>query len=109
MPTRLRRPSKTKKLAITMVLVCFQAYLGYSVVSGQYGIISHEQLKMDISALEAESVKLQAEIDSYNMKISLFDPKRLDPDILSERARALLSMAHKDDRIVLLSRESNEL
>lgn len=109
MPTRIKRPSKTKQLSITAVLICFLGYLGYSVVSGQYGILSHEQMKMDIGELEAKSAKLQVAIDAYNLKIALFDPKQLDPDMLTERARALLSMAHEDDRIIILPSDTDKL
>jgi len=109
MPTRLTKPSIVKKLGVTAVLVCFQIYLGYSVVSGQYGVLSKDQIKMDIGDLQEQSAKLQAEIDAYSLKIALFDPKKLDPDILTEKARELLSMAHRDDRIVILPKHGSEL
>lgn len=102
MPTRLKRPSIVKQLSVTLLLAGFQAYLGYNAISGQYGMEGRRQLMEDIADLKAESARLQAEIDSYNHRISLFDPERLDPDILTERALSLLSMAHKDDRIVIV-------
>ena len=101
MPTRLRKPSRLKQLGVTLLLIGFQAYLGYNAISGQYGIEGRRQLVDQISELKAESARLQAEIDSYHHRIALFDPERLDPDILSERALALLSMAHTDDRIAV--------
>jgi len=102
MPTRLKRPAFWRPLAVTVALVGFQGYLGYSALNGQFGTLSQEQMKADIEELKAESSVLQAEIDSYRHRASLFDASRLDPDILTEQARALLSMARPEDIVVMV-------
>ena len=101
MSTRLRRPSVWRQLAITAVLLAFQGYLGYSAIGGNFGIESQKLMQADIEDLKAQSGALQAEIDSYRHKVDLFDPKKLDPDILTERARALLSMAQIGDMVIM--------
>jgi cell division protein FtsB len=102
MSTRLKRPSFWRQLLFTASLIALQGYLGYSVVSGQFGIESQEQMQVDIGELKAKSFALQAEIDSVRHRSSLFTPQKLDPDIVSERARALLSMAQADDLIIMV-------
>lgn len=102
MPTRLKRPSFWRQLFAAAGLVAFQGYLGFSVVSGQFGIQSQGQIRADIEKLKAQSAALQAEIDSYRHRVALFAPTKLDPDIVSERARALLSMAQPDDIVVMV-------
>jgi len=102
MPTRLKRPSIIKQLVYTLMLGGFLTYMGYSVVSGQYGVESQRILKSEIVKLEAKNTRLQEEINNYKSKISLFDPNKLDPDILSERARELLSMVREDDRVIII-------
>ena len=87
MSTRLRRPSLWRQLAITGVLVAFQGYLGWSAIGGNFGIESQKLMQADIANLKAKSAGLDAEIDAYRHKVSLFDPKSLDPDILTEKAR----------------------
>ena len=57
---------------------------------------------VEIGELEAQSATIQAEIDAYRHRVQLFDAASLDPDILTERARALLNMAQADDVIVML-------
>lgn len=101
MSTRLRRPSVWRQLAITAVLVAFQGYLGYSALVGNFGIESQKVMRGEIEGLKVQSGALQAEIDAYRHKVDLFDPKKLDPDILTERARALLSMAQIDNMVVM--------
>lgn len=102
MPTRLIRPSRWKMLAVSAALVAFQVYLGYSVWRGQYGLESQQQMIGDIDLLKAKSGALQAEIDTYRHRVDLFDPEKLDPDLLTERARALLGMAQPDDLVIMI-------
>ena len=102
MSTRLKRPSFWRQLLFAGSLLAFQGYLGYSVVSGQFGIESHEQMRKEIGELKAKSFALQAEIESVRHRASLFTPQKLGPDIVSERARALLALSQPDDRIIMV-------
>ena len=101
MSTRLKKPALWRSLLVTVLLIAFQVYLGYNVIGGQFGIESQKQMRVDIETLKAQSASLQAEVDSYRHKASLFDAASLDPDILTEKARALLQMAQPDDLIVM--------
>ncbi|WP_086469438.1 FtsB family cell division protein [Devosia lucknowensis] len=103
MPTRLKRPPFWRPLALTVTLLGFQGYLGYSAISGQFGIASREEIRADIEVLQDRSSALQAEIDAFRHRVSLMNPRHLDPDIVVERARALLNMSHPDDMLVMVS------
>ena len=85
-----------------------QGYLGYYVVAGQFGIDSQRRMHIEIGELQAKSAALAAEIGSYRHRAALFTPNKLDPDIVSERARALLSVAQKDDIIVMVDGTTGE-
>jgi cell division protein FtsB len=102
MPTRLKKPSVAKQLAISATLLAFLAYLGVNSLSGQFGIENREEMFAEIEVLKVETAVLQAEIYALRHRVSLFDRSQIDPDILTERARALLSMASPDDIILLL-------
>lgn len=101
MPTRVKRPSILVKLAITASLVAFQGYLGYHVLTGAFGIESQKEMLEQIEVLKAQRASLQAELDSYRQRIALFDTARLDPDIVTERARAYLGLVRPDDILIL--------
>ena len=103
MPTRLKRPAFWRPLALTVTLLGFQAYLGFSAISGQFGIASREEILADIEILKDRSAALQVEIDAYRHRASLLNPRHLDPDIVVERARAMLNMAHADDVLVMVN------
>lgn len=102
MPTRLKRPAVWRPLGLTLALLGFQAYLGFSAIDGQFGIENRTQILLDIDQLKGKSAALQAEIDAYRHRATLMDTRRLDPDIVTERARALLNMANADDIIVMV-------
>ncbi len=103
MPTRLKRPSIVKQLGYTLLLAGFLVYMGFSVISGQYGMNSQSELRQELAQLKANNAGLLIKKDALKHKVALFNPERLDPDILTERARDLLVMVHKNDRIVVTS------
>ena len=108
MSTRLRRPSLWRQLAVTVALVAFQGYLAWSAISGNFGIEGRKQMMGDIDALKVQSGGLAAEIEGYRHKVALFDPKSLDPDILTEKARALLSMAQVGDMVIMVDPDTGK-
>ena len=106
--TRLKRPPIWRPLALTVALLGFQGYLGFSAIGGQFGIDNRTEILIDIDQLKAKSAALQAEIDDYRHRATLMDPRRLDPDLVSERARSLLNMANGDDIIVMVDKSTGE-
>ena len=82
MPTRLKRPPFWRPLALAAALLAFQGYLGYSAITGQFGIESRDTILADIQELKDKSSALQAEIDSFRHRNTLLNPRHLDPDIL---------------------------
>ncbi|WP_108397345.1 FtsB family cell division protein [Devosia submarina] len=108
MPTRLKRPAIWRPLALTAALLSFQGYLAFSAIGGQFGIENRTQILLDIDQLKGKSAALQAEIDAYRHRATLMDTRRLDPDIITERARALLNMAHPDDVVVMVHPDSGK-
>ena len=108
MSTRLKRPSFWRHLALTVALVAFQGYLGYNVVSGQFGVENQKVMLGEIGELRARSSALAAEIDATTHRVQLFNSSKLDPDILTERARALLSMSQADDILVMVDSKTGK-
>ena len=102
MSTRLKRPAFWRHLGVSLILVAFQGYLGYSYFTGNFGIESQDVLEKEIADLNGTSSALGAEIDSFRHRISLFKSSSLDPDLVSERARALLSMSEPTDYVVMV-------
>jgi len=108
MPTRLKKRAIWRPLALSAALLCFQGYLGFSAIGGQFGIENRKQIIADIEVLKSRSSALQAEIGAYKHRSSLMDTRRLDPDLVTERARAMLNMASADDIIVMVNSDTGK-
>jgi cell division protein FtsB len=79
-------------------------YFGYHAVQGERGVLSLAQLNTEIvearqilALRKAEQAELQARVDRLS-------PSSLDPDLLDERARAMLNRARPDEKIILLDK-----
>jgi cell division protein FtsB len=108
MPTRLKKRAIWRPLALSVALLCFQGYLGFSAIGGQFGTENRKQIISDIEVLKSRSAALQAEIDAYEHRATLMDTRRLDPDLVTERARALLNMANADDILVMIDPQTGK-
>jgi cell division protein FtsB len=91
-----------------VALLGFQGYLAFSAIGGQFGIENRAQILLDIDQLKARSSALQAEIEAYQHRATLMDARRLDPDIVTERARSMLNMAHADDIIIMVDPKTGQ-
>ena len=79
-------------------------YFGYHLQIGDHGLEARTKLERRMAALEGElnglrEVRLQIERD-----VALLDSESLDPDMLDERARAILNLAHPDDLVMMKRR-----
>ncbi|MGJ8528284.1 FtsB family cell division protein [Maritalea sp.] len=100
MPTRLKRPSLRNKLAIAAVLIAFQGYLGFHLIEGNFGITSQDKFSNQVIELRQEREELGEKIKIAQNRNSLLTADRLDPDLLTQRARELLGWGHPNDVIV---------
>lgn len=100
MTTRLKRPSIWRKLAIAAALVMFQGYLAYHLVEGNFGVNSQEKYIDQLAQLKVQSAALDQRIEVAQNRNSLLLSERLDPDLLTERARHLLGWSNPNDFII---------
>ncbi len=91
---RLRR-------ALGTIIGCLLvAYFSYHLVQGDFGLIAHLQLKATVAEAQIVRDEVAAERSAWEHRVALLRPDNLDPDLLEERARAMLSYAFEDDLVV---------
>lgn len=105
MPTRLKKPSLTNKLLIAALLLGFQGYLAHHALNGQYGVNSQRELVQRKAQLTVQNQLLDYRIQTAKNRNSLLVADRLDPDMLSERARGLLGWSNPDDVLIAIDQE----
>jgi cell division protein FtsB len=89
------------------LLACGAAgYFGYHFQTGDHGLKARADLERRKDVLAGELAGLREVKGRLERDVALLRPESLDPDMLDERARAILNLAHPDDLIVLKRRQA---
>lgn len=76
-------------------------YFAYHTVEGDRGLLAWWQLNRDIRVAEATLQTLDQQRDGLEQRSRLLRPDHLDPDMLEERARAMVGLGHSDEVVIL--------
>ncbi len=77
------------------------AYFAYHLINGNRGLIAWQQLQLEVVELQSELDGLREVRARLEQRISLLQPDNLDPDMLDQRAREILNLAHPDEITIL--------
>jgi cell division protein FtsB len=72
-------------------------YFGVNAYTGKHGLKARQDLDQQFARLSAELASLKTERAIWERRIALLKSDSLDPDMLDERARALLDYARPDE------------
>ncbi|MFT6559628.1 MULTISPECIES: FtsB family cell division protein [Sneathiella] len=75
-------------------------YFSYHLIEGDRGLFSYLKLQMEIQKAEAEFQITELEKEKLENRVKLLDPENLDLDMLEERAREVLGLAHPDELVI---------
>ena len=90
-----------RNAAIPLVCVSLIGYFAYHLFVGDHGLGARTQLDRRISTLAGELKGLQAVRAKLDRDVALLRAEHLDPDMLDERARAILNFAHPNDIVII--------
>ena len=102
MVTRKRLRSILTALGLFVLAALLIGYFGVNAFSGNHGLNAKQDIDQQIGALSSELAKVQVERKQWERRVALLKPRGLDPDMLDERARALLDYAHPNDLTLML-------
>ncbi|MCG8562014.1 MAG: septum formation initiator family protein [Hyphomicrobiales bacterium] len=89
------------RVVIPLICLALISYFGYHLVVGNHGLNSRARYEKQIQLLEGELAGLQAVRQRLERDVSLLRAEHLDPDMLDERARAILNFAHPNDIVIV--------
>lgn len=101
MPTRVRRRSRFVALLLPTVLTLLAGYFGWQSTRGAYSSEAREVLAMERAEVESTLMRLVRQREALEARVARLRTDQLDADLLDERARAKLNMAHADELIIL--------
>ena len=79
-------------------------YFGVNAYTGNHGINARQGLDVQMARLTSERDVLRAERQQWERRVALLKPQSLDPDMLDERARALLDYVDARDLTLMVRR-----
>lgn len=92
---------RLRAIAVPLVCLFLIAYFAYNLFEGERGLTSRARFEAKIVSLEGELEGLAAVRSKLERDVSLLRAEHLDPDMLSERAQAVLNFTHPDDIVII--------
>jgi cell division protein FtsB len=102
MVTHHRRRAILTALGLYTFAALFIGYFGVNAFTGAHGLRAQADLDQQLATMQAELVRLKAERAVWQRGVDLLRSDQIDPDLLDERARALLDLSDPRDEILLL-------
>jgi len=83
-----------------LLAVLILLYFIYHLIQGDHGWRAWWDLRKQMGDEKQTLVTLQAEQEALARRVALLGSKSLDPDLLDERARAMLNHAAPDEVVI---------
>jgi cell division protein FtsB len=80
------------------------AYFGVNAYTGNHGLRAQQDLDHQFASLADELGRLKQERAEWQRRVNLLQSSSIDPDMLDERARAVLNYLDPRDVTVMLKR-----
>ena len=101
MVTRKRLRTALTAIGIYIGAALLIGYFGVNAYTGAHGLKAKQDLSQQMDELSKELARLKLERAGWEHRVSLLRADRLDPDLLDERARAMLDYAHANDLVLM--------
>src|SRR5438477_9409108 len=101
MVTRNRLRSALTAIGLYIGAALLIGYFGVNAYTGAHGLKAKQDLAQQMDELSRELARLKLERAGWQRRVSLLRADRLDPDMLDERARAMLDYAHANDLVLM--------
>jgi cell division protein FtsB len=104
MVTRRRFRAIINALALYTIAALLIGYFGVNAYTGNHGLRAKQDLDQQITQLSNEFAALRTERVNWERRVSLLQSESIDPDMLDERARALLNYIDPRELTVQVAR-----
>src|SRR6185312_5559614 len=102
MVSHRRRHAILTALALYLFAGLFIGYFAVNAFTGNHGLRAQQNLDQQLSVMQGELRQHKDERALWQHRVALLRPDRIDPDMLDERARALIGYADPHDLTLLL-------
>jgi cell division protein FtsB len=102
MVSHRRRRTILTVLGLYLFAALFIGYFGVNAFTGNHGLRAQADLEQQLASMQADLGRLKAERSLWERRVALLRSDKIDPDMLDERARALLGYVDPRDLTLLL-------
>jgi cell division protein FtsB len=104
MVTRRRLRSVLTALGLYLAAALLIGYFWVNAFTGDHGLNARQTIDQQIAKLSGELAAVKAERAVWERRVALLKSESLDPDLLDERARALLDYVDSNELVLKLKR-----
>ena len=97
-------PKVARESLVQVVALCCLLVMGGLAVAGPSGILAWEENHRLLSERQQQIQVLAREREALRNRVSLLDPRHVDPDLAGELLRSRLNVVHPDEMVLLLPR-----
>lgn len=101
--TRFRRIFSI--LAFHVVVLGASGFFAWNAYIGERGLVARREHKIRIAQLNRQIDELKLERTARERRVSALSADEIDRDLLDERVRAVLNLAHRNDLVIPLSNQ----
>lgn len=105
MVTRKRLRTILTALGLYALAALLIGYFGVNAFSGNRGLKAQQDIDRQMAVLSTELERLKHEHAQWRRRIALLKSDDLDPDMLDERARALLDYVEPNDVTMMFKKQ----
>jgi cell division protein FtsB len=91
---------RPRQILAPVIFATLFGYFGYHLVNGDRGLLAMARLEREVQIANQNFAEAETTRKIWERRVGELRNQSLDPDMLDERARALLNYARKDDVII---------
>jgi cell division protein FtsB len=91
---------RPRQILAPVIFATLFGYFGYHLVNGERGLLSMARLEREVQIANQNLAEAETTKKIWERRVSELRNQSLDPDMLDERARALLNFARPNDIII---------
>jgi cell division protein FtsB len=91
---------RPRQILAPVIFATLFGYFGYHLVNGDRGLLAMARLEREVQIANQNFAEAETTKKIWERRVSALRNQSIDPDMLDERARALLNFARKDDIII---------
>jgi cell division protein FtsB len=101
---RTRRRRLSFLLAFHALAWSASGYFAHSAYTGDRGLVAKQEAKLKTEKVALKIAETKAERQAWDRRVNQISGTEVDRDLLDERQRAMLNIAHRNDLVILLNR-----